>query len=79
MPIYEYACAKCGHAFEHLARTLKDTPAACPSCGAPKPRKGFSAFSPRVPSAASRACDSCTTSPACPSAGKGRCGHACGF
>jgi putative FmdB family regulatory protein len=30
MPIYEYACRKCGHEFELLIRT-GDT-AACPSC-----------------------------------------------
>ena len=32
MPIYEYRCRGCGHAFEALVRTA-DTPA-CPSCGA---------------------------------------------
>lgn len=31
MPIYGYACKKCGHDFETLVRA-SDTPA-CPSCG----------------------------------------------
>ena len=30
MPIYEYSCRVCGHAFELLVR--KDTTPACPSC-----------------------------------------------
>ena len=32
MPIYEYTCTSCGHAFEALVRRNK-TPR-CPSCGA---------------------------------------------
>lgn len=31
MPIYEYSCRGCGHAFEQLI--LKGDEAACPSCG----------------------------------------------
>ncbi|MCI0432845.1 MAG: zinc ribbon domain-containing protein [Gemmatimonadetes bacterium] len=31
MPIYEYRCGDCGHAFELLIRSA-DTPA-CPECG----------------------------------------------
>lgn len=31
MPIYGYACKKCGHDFETLVRA-SDTPA-CPTCG----------------------------------------------
>ncbi|MBI2165836.1 MAG: zinc ribbon domain-containing protein [Chloroflexi bacterium] len=33
MPIYEYRCSKCGHAFEQR-RSFKeaDAPAACPEC-----------------------------------------------
>lgn len=45
MPIYEYKCHKCGHAFEHLARTLADGARACPRCGAAKPVKQLSTFS----------------------------------
>jgi putative FmdB family regulatory protein len=79
MPIYEYACRSCGHAFEHLARTLRDGARACPKCGAARPVKQFSSFSATVASARSRACDSCRTSPTCPTAGKGCPGAACAF
>ena len=33
MPIFEYACRACGHAFERLLRA-GDVPA-CPACGSP--------------------------------------------
>ena len=74
MPIYEYSCNTCGHTFDHLARTLQDTAQTCPKCGATKLHKGFSSFAARVPTAASKACDSCRTSPSCPAAGTHRCG-----
>ena len=74
MPIYEYICGKCGHAFEHLARNPRDGARACPQCGAAKPEKAFSTFSARAPSTASKACDACQTSPGCPRAGRGGCG-----
>ena len=45
MPIYEYQCKKCGHTFEHLARTLSDTAKKCPTCGARHPVKQLSTFS----------------------------------
>lgn len=45
MPIYEYQCKKCGHTFEHLARTLSDTAKKCPKCGASSPSKQYSTFS----------------------------------
>lgn len=79
MPIYEYVCSKCGHAFEHLARNLRDAAQACPTCGAARPSKVFSTFSARVPTPASKACDTCHTSPRCPGAGRGGCGGGCGF
>lgn len=78
MPIYEYNCNACGHTFDHLARNLRDTAKTCPKCGAAKLRKGFSAFAARVPNAASKACDSCSTNPTCPGAGKRGCGCGCG-
>ena len=77
MPIYEYQCEKCHHTFDHLARNLRDTAKTCPKCGATQLNKAFSSFAARVPTAAGKACDSCTTSPACPSAGRG-CGCGCG-
>lgn len=48
MPIYEYRCAKCGHEFEHLARTLSAVAEECPRCGAGDPEKQFSTFSASV-------------------------------
>jgi len=75
MPIYEYACAACGHAFEHLARTLADKPVKCPACGAKKLSKQFSTFAPAA--AAPKGCVSCEHAPACPSARLGGCGGGC--
>jgi len=48
MPIYEYQCRKCGHTFDHLARTLTDTAKTCPKCGARNPAKQVSTFSASV-------------------------------
>lgn len=48
MPIYEYKCKKCGHVFDHLARTLSDVARKCPKCGARNPDKQFSTFSASV-------------------------------
>ncbi|MEI6210738.1 MAG: zinc ribbon domain-containing protein [bacterium] len=78
MPIYEYTCQKCNHVFDHLARNQKDVAKQCPSCGAAKLTKGLSSFVARVPTPATRACDTCRTSPTCPTAGKFGCGGACG-
>jgi putative FmdB family regulatory protein len=36
MPIYEYACAKCGELTEVLAKVDDAPPAKCPHCGAKK-------------------------------------------
>jgi putative FmdB family regulatory protein len=46
MPIYEYRCEPCDHAFETLVRSSSDVPR-CPKCGAIDLRKEFS-----VPAAA---------------------------
>lgn len=32
MPIYEYACAACGHRFERIMKVGERAPA-CPACG----------------------------------------------
>jgi len=34
VPLYEYACTKCGHRFERLQRFSDAPPSACPKCGA---------------------------------------------
>jgi len=38
MPIYDYHCDHCGHAFSAVQRFADDAIAACPSCGKP-PRR----------------------------------------
>jgi putative FmdB family regulatory protein len=46
MPLYEFTCAKCGHAFEELltARELEAGPPKCPACRSKKVKRGFSSF-----------------------------------
>ena len=45
MPIYEYACRKCGGKFERFVRSASDTEEIeCPECGAKEVDKLFSAF-----------------------------------
>ncbi len=48
MPIYEYACPKCGHEFEQLllAASARDE-VACPACGGNKVTRKMSVFSTR--------------------------------
>jgi len=72
MPIYEYQCEKCGHVFEHLARTLAAPPPVCPKCGARKPKKQLSVFSAGSSENQAPACaaESCPAAGSCPS---GRC------
>lgn len=41
MPIYEYHCEPCDHAFETLVRTSSDVPK-CPKCGNERVAKQFS-------------------------------------
>jgi putative FmdB family regulatory protein len=42
MPVYEYACKKCGHEFEELV--FGDEKPVCPKCKAGAPEKKFSVF-----------------------------------
>jgi putative FmdB family regulatory protein len=65
MPIYEYACRNCGHAFECLVHAGRDKEVVCPDCGARDPRKMVSCFgigggSSRI-KAFSSGCTSCST------------------
>ena len=39
MPIYEYACGKCGHEFEVEQRITEDPVKTCPSCRARKVKR----------------------------------------
>ncbi len=44
MPIYEYACGKCGTVFEELVFSAADEAGvACPACGAGDPERRLSA------------------------------------
>lgn len=44
MPIYEYACKKCGKLFEELVFSAADEAGVvCPACGAPGPERCLSA------------------------------------
>lgn len=63
MPIYEYACQRCGRRFEKLVRS--DTVVACPDCGGDDLRKLLSAFAVStrgggaLPMASAGPCGSC--------------------
>ncbi len=45
MPIYEYVCPACGHAFEELVRSQREAQrVACPKCGGRKVERRPSVF-----------------------------------
>ena len=45
MPLYEYACANCGHRFEILQRIGEGHEGlTCPNCDAPEVEKQYSTF-----------------------------------
>lgn len=48
MPIYEYACKKCGHRFDVLQKMSDPVLTDCPECGAAQLRKLVSAPSFRL-------------------------------
>lgn len=43
MPIYEYACDKCGHQFDKLQKMSDDALRDCPECNEPALKKLISA------------------------------------
>ena len=43
MPIYEYVCQSCGHAFDALQKMSDDRLTDCPECGEPQLKKLLSA------------------------------------
>ena len=59
MPIYEYACGKCGKEFEMLVRS--DTVPGCPSCRSTEVAKKLSVFATAggEEDAAPMACGTC--------------------
>jgi putative FmdB family regulatory protein len=69
VPLYEYACEKCGEKFEQLVRSMKaaDDPQKCPRCGSQRTARSLSVF------AVSSAQGSGGDAPTC-----GRCGGAPG-
>ena len=73
MPIYEYACMSCEEHFEELVRSDEQV-VACPSCGAAKVLKQFSAFAVHGSSSSSQPSFSSTR----PAGGGGCCGGGCG-
>jgi putative FmdB family regulatory protein len=65
MPIYEYVCDACHHAFEKLVSSNRAR-IHCPRCESPKVTKQFSTFAFKgesrfVGSTASSSCGSCTS------------------
>jgi putative FmdB family regulatory protein len=71
VPLYEYACRKCGEKFEQLVRSMKaaDDPAKCPRCGSDQTARSLSVFAVSSTSGSAGASDA----PMC-----GRCGGAPG-
>jgi len=43
MPIYEYACKKCGHTLDALQKMSDDPLVKCPECGEPQLKRLISA------------------------------------
>lgn len=74
MPLFDYVCKSCGHAFETLVQG-SDRPA-CPSCGSRQLVKQLSAFA--VVSGAGRA-PACETGGPCASCGPMKDGGSCPF
>ncbi len=73
MPMYEYACRKCGHSFEKLVKSMSSSEAIpCPECASKQTDRKFSVFAVGSEGAKSAA--------AVP-AGCGRCGgpNPCGM
>jgi len=65
MPIYEYACRKCGRRFECLVAAGKDRDVVCDKCGSAEVQKMISGFgigggSSRL-KVSSSSCASCST------------------
>jgi putative FmdB family regulatory protein len=44
MPLFEYACGKCGKVFEKLVRGGEQVSIVCPQCGSKRVQRKFSTF-----------------------------------
>lgn len=69
MPLYEYSCPACGHAFEELTRSADADKAKCPKCGKKAVRK-FSTFGVSMAPAKSAPAGGCA---GCPGSAGGSC------
>jgi putative FmdB family regulatory protein len=47
MPIFEYACPRCGYVLERLVLIRSQEPPECPQCGWKRVEQKFSAFATR--------------------------------
>ena len=76
MPIYEYVCRNCGHAFEKLVPRA-GTAVECEKCASNDVEKQFSVFSTSAQSApaACPAAEHCPSAGGCACHGKCACGH----
>jgi putative FmdB family regulatory protein len=70
VPIYEYACSRCGREFETLVRS--DTVPECPACGSQELAKKLSVFATASSTAGAPAAQHACMS--CPHASGGGCG-----
>jgi len=67
MPVYEYECGDCNHAFEHFHRSSSEkAPSTCPSCGGRKVIRKLSVFSSQQ-----------STPGPCPLPERGACSQCC--
>ncbi|MFA6292193.1 MAG: zinc ribbon domain-containing protein [Victivallales bacterium] len=73
MPIYEYACSKCGSEFEMLVKSSSEK-VNCPNCSDSKVKRKLSVFSASV-SLGSKS--PCSMVESCPSAKGSCCAGAC--
>ena len=74
MPIFEYACKKCGHQFEALLKSASDPAPECPECHASGAKRLLSRFA----AASKTAFGSCKMSNDCMAAAQGGgCGCGC--
>ena len=63
MPLREFTCEKCGHAFEFLVRSQEET-IKCPQCGSSELKKKFSKIATPAKQGGS-ATKSCCSSGSC--------------
>jgi putative FmdB family regulatory protein len=61
MPIFEYACQKCGKVFEKLILGKAGVELACPSCGSKRVEQQISAFATTTAATKPSAAAACAT------------------